>query len=94
MPNQIPREIQNARFDRLLELQNQISLEKNQALVGKTVRVLSEGESKSDGCVFIARTEGNKIVHFTDPTGESKGKFVYVKITRAEPFVMHGELLK
>ena len=94
MPDQIPREVQNARFDRLLELQNQIALEKNEELVGKTVRVLSEGESKSDGCVFIARTEGNKIVHFTDPTGESKGKFVFVKITRAEPFVMHGKLLK
>ena len=94
MPNQIPREVQNARFDRLLELQNQIALEKNEEMVGKTLRVLSEGESKGNKGVFIARTEGNKIVHFVDPDGSSKGNFVYVRITRAEPFLLHGELLK
>ena len=94
MEDQIPREIQNARFDRLLAVQNQISLEKNEELVGKCVRVLSEGESKSNSDVFVARTEGNKIVHFIDSAKETKGKFVNVKITRAEPFLMHGELLK
>ena len=94
MDTQIPRAVQNARFDRLLELQNQIALEKNEELVGKTLRVLSEGESKGNRNVFVARTEGNKIVHFIDDTGESKGKFVKVKITRAEPFLLHGELLK
>ncbi len=94
MPDQIPREIQNARFDRLLKLQNDIALEKNEALVGKVLRVLSEGGSKGNCEVFAARTEGNKIVHFIDPDKTSKGKFVYVKITRAEPFLLHGELLK
>ena len=94
MECQVPREKQNARFSRLLEVQNEISLEKNEALVGKTLRVLSEGESKGNEGVFSARTEGNKIVHFVDPDGESRGKYVYVKITRAEPFLMHGELVK
>ncbi len=94
MEGQVPREVQNARFDRLLALQNQIALEKNEVMVGRVVRVLCEGESKGRGDVYCARTEGNKIVHFRDSTGESVGKFVYVKITRAEPFVLHGELLK
>ena len=94
MEDQIPREVQNARFARLLELQNGIALEKNEAMVGSVVRVLSEGESKGNDGVFVARTEGNKIVHFTDFDGTSKGKFVNVKITRAEPFVLHGELVK
>lgn len=93
MDGQIPRAVANARFDKLLALQNQIALEKNEELVGQTLRVLSEGESKSDSDVFVARTQGNKIVHFTDSKKETKGKFVYVKITRAEPFLMHGELL-
>ena len=94
MEGQIPREVQNARFARLLELQNQIALEKNEEMVGRTLRVLSEGESKGNEGVFVARTEGNKIVHFTDPDGSTKGRFVNVKITRAEPFVLHGELVK
>ncbi len=92
MEDQIPREIQNARFDRLLQVQNEIALEKNELMVGKCVRVLCEGESKGDSDVYSGRTEGNKIVHFKDPTGDSAGRFVYVKITRAEPFVLHGEL--
>ncbi len=94
MEDQIQREIQNARFDRLLELQNRIALEKNEQLVSRTLRVLSEGKSKSNNGVFSARTEGNKIVHFVDRTGDSYGKFVDVKITRAEPFLLHGELVK
>ncbi len=94
MEDQIPREVQNERFQRLLDVQNEIALEKNEALVGKVLRVLSEGESKNDSGVFVARTEGNKIVHFVDPDSDSKGKFVYVKITRAEPFALHGELVK
>ena len=94
MEDQIPREVQNERFQRLLDVQNEIALEKNEALVGKMLRVLSEGESKNDSGVFVARTEGNKIVHFVDPDSDSKGKFVYVKITRAEPFALHGELVK
>jgi tRNA-2-methylthio-N6-dimethylallyladenosine synthase len=94
MENQIPRSVQNARFDRLLSLQNEIALKKNEEMVGRTVRVLCEGESKSNPDVLIGRTEGNKIVHFVDLKKETKGQFVYVKITRAEPFLMHGELLK
>ncbi len=94
MEDQIPREVQNARFERLLQVQNQISLEKNEAMVGKTLRVLCEGKSKGNSNVYAARTEGNKIVHFEDPTHSSCGEFVYVKITRAEPFVLHGELVK
>ena len=94
MEGQVPRKIQNARFERLLQVQNEIAYEKNLDMVGKTYRVLCEGESKGNDSVYTARTEGNKIVHFTDPTGESAGKFVFVKITRAEPFVLHGELVK
>ncbi len=93
MAEQIPREIQNARFDRLLMLQNQIAYEKNMEAVGKVLRVLCEGESKNDGSVLTGRTDGNKIVHFTDASGKSKGEFVNVKITRAEPFVLYGELV-
>ncbi len=93
MPDQIPREVQNARFDKLLELQNSIAFEKNEEMVGKIYRCLSEGESKSNSGVFVARTEGNKIVHFVDPDGSTKGKFVNLKINRAEPFLVHGELV-
>lgn len=92
MENQVPPEIKSARMQKLLDLQNQISLEKNEETVGKTLRVLVEGTSKSDSSVFSARTEANKLVHFS-ASNELVGKFVNVKITRAEPFNLKGEIV-
>ena len=90
MEDQIPKEIKGARFERLLALQNEIALAKNLPLVGRTVRVLCDGESKTNSDVFSGRTDGNKIVFFK---GEEKdrGNFVDVKINRAEAFALYGE---
>ena len=93
MEDQISREIQNARFDRLLETQNAIALEKNLPMVGKTVRVLCDGESKTNSETYSGRTEGNKIVFF-EGAPEDKGRFVNVKIDRAEAFALYGEKVK
>ena len=90
MEEQIPREIQNARFDRLLALQNEIALEKNSPMVGKTVKVLCDGESKTNSDIYSGRTEGNKIVFFKGEPGD-KGNFVSVKIERAEAFALYGK---
>jgi len=93
MENQIPREVQNARFDRLLATQNAIALKKNLPMVGKTVRVLCDGESKTNSDTLSGRTEGNKIVFFEgDPS--DRGTFVNVKIDRAEAFALYGEKIK
>ena len=90
MEEQIPREIQNARFDRLLALQNEIALEKNSPMVAKTVKVLCDGESKTNSDIYSGRTEGNKIVFFKGEPSD-KGNFVSVKIERAEAFALYGE---
>ena len=93
MEDQIPRSVQNARFDRLLETQNAIALEKNLPMVGKTIRVLCDGESKTNSETYSGRTEGNKIVFF-EGEPEDKGNFVNVKIDRAEAFALYGEKVK
>lgn len=49
----IPPEVKEARYNRLMEAQQRISLEKNQALVGKTLDVLVEGQGRLEA-------EGNK----------------------------------
>ena len=90
MEDQIPDDVKNARFNRLLELQNAISYEKNLPLVGKTVRILCDGESKNNPEFFGGRTEGNKLVFFRG-RGEDVGKFVNVRITGAEAFAYTGE---
>ena len=93
MENQVPPEVKSERMRRLLELQNQISLEKNQEAAGKVLRVLAEGPSKNDNSVFTGRTESNKLVHF-EAEPEAADNFVNIKITRAEPFNLRGEIVK
>ena len=89
MDEQIPKEIQGERFNRLLELQNKIALEKNSELVGKTVKVLCDGESKNDKSTYSGRTETNKIVFF-EGIPSDRGRYVDIKIERAEAFALYG----
>ncbi len=48
LPNQVPDEVKAARYAALMELQQGISLAKNQALVGQTLEVLVEGHGDSE----------------------------------------------
>lgn len=80
-----------ARFDRLLDVQNAISYELNKKCEGEIQEVLVEGISKEDG-ILTSRNYANKIVNF--PGDESLvGKIVKVKITRAQTWILLGELL-
>ena len=90
MAEQIPDKVKNERFDRLLALQNEIAQEKNAAMVGSTVRVLCDGVSKNNKETYSGRTEGNKIVFFAGDEADT-GKFVNVRIDRAEPYALYGE---
>ena len=87
MPNQIPRAVQQERFDRLLALQNEIGAEKNAALVGKTLRVLCDGVSKNNPDLYSGRTDGYKIVFFPGSDRDT-GTFVNVTIDRADAFAL------
>ena len=90
MDEQIPEDIQGERFKRLLDLQNEIGLEKNKPLEGQTLRVLCDGRSKNNPEVFSGRTDGNKIVLF-DGEDFDTGKFLNLKIKRADTFALYGE---
>ena len=84
--------IQNERFARLIELQNEISKQKNDALVGKRVRVLCDGVSKNDPSFLEGRTEQDKIVIFKG-SAELEGRFVELSVTRADTFNLYGEII-
>ncbi len=93
MDCQIADQVKGERFNRLLALQNDIALEKNKPMEGKTVRVLCDGPSKNNDDVYSGRTEGNKIVLF-DGNEADTGKFIELKIVRAETFALYGEKIK
>ena len=92
MEDQIPPAVTGKRFPRLLDVQNEISLERNLVWENKTLRVLVDGRSKNNPDKFSGRTDGNKIVLF-DADDSYIGKFVNIKITKAQTFALIGEIV-
>ncbi len=86
----IPPEVKQERRGRLMTLQQRISLEKNQALVGRTLQTLIEG--RGDGLSLgrsyrdAPETDGMVIVEEEIPVGE----MVPVRITSALPYDLTG----
>ncbi|SJZ60406.1 tRNA (N6-isopentenyl adenosine(37)-C2)-methylthiotransferase MiaB [Selenihalanaerobacter shriftii] len=93
MKEQITEEVKKARLQRLMDLQSTISDEKNQSLVGKTVEVFGEGESKKDEDKQMGRTRTNKIVIFNSDSGLT-GELISVKINKATSWTLFGDLVK
>ena len=77
-----------ARFDRLVALQERISQEKNEALVGERAEVLIEGEGRKGN--LKGRTRTNKLVHL--PGDLEPGMFVDAVITAAHPHFLEARL--
>jgi len=96
MPDQIPEEIKQERLDRLMTLQAEISLKRNQLRLGKTEKVLVTDVGE-DGLIlgrsqFEAPETDGEIV-FTARRAPQIGSFVNVKITQAETYDLMGEML-
>ncbi|MBQ5777285.1 MAG: tRNA (N6-isopentenyl adenosine(37)-C2)-methylthiotransferase MiaB [Oscillospiraceae bacterium] len=93
MEDNTPREEKVSRFQRLFSMHEEGCAERSRALVGSEVEVLVEGTLEGDGDYnLIARTDGNRPINLA---GDESlvGKFVRAKITDAEKWGMHGELL-
>lgn len=91
MENQVPQELKKERLHKLMDAQNEISLEINQSLLNKTVEVMVEGPSKTDPNVYTGHTRTNKIILW-DHKDEQIGDLVKVKITHPQTWVLKGEL--
>ena len=88
MPDPYTRAQKQQRFDRLLELQNRISQEKHKDYVGKTMRVLVDGQ---DGDQLTARTDGGRLVRMPgDPAWI--GTFRQVRIVDSTTWSLVGEI--
>nr|WP_173585592.1 tRNA (N6-isopentenyl adenosine(37)-C2)-methylthiotransferase MiaB [Ruminiclostridium josui] len=90
-PDQVPEEVKKQRFDKLLELQNKISKEINDELLGKEVEVLVEGLSKNSKTTYTGRTRENKIVNFKG-SPDIVGKLVKVKIDEIQTWSLLGKI--
>lgn len=92
MEEQVEDSVKKERLHRLMEVQNEISLEKNVALKGTVQEVLAEGPSRTDEDVWTGRTGTNKIVLWRKKGHETEGDIVRVRITQPQTWVLKGEL--
>ncbi|MTA92308.1 MAG: tRNA (N6-isopentenyl adenosine(37)-C2)-methylthiotransferase MiaB, partial [Actinobacteria bacterium] len=71
MDDQIPKEVVQERFERLMELVNDIALQENQKQIGKSLEVLVIQEGRKDNATarMSGRSPENRLVHFELPVG-------------------------
>jgi len=86
---QVDPAVKSERFSRLLAVQNEIAVERNQPLIGKTLRVLCDGVSKNNPALYSGRTEGNKIAFF-EGTPEDTGRYIEMIPERVDAFALYG----
>ena len=92
MPDPVTRAEKQVWFDRLVDAANRISAEKHAAYVGKTARVLVDGETGDKVHNLSARTKGGRLVHLAgDPA--LVGQFADVTITSSSTWALFGETL-
>jgi tRNA-2-methylthio-N6-dimethylallyladenosine synthase len=87
----IPEKEKSRRLDLLQKLQDRHTLERNKAMIGKTVSVLVEGISKNSAKDVMGRTRTNKIVNFRGQE-DLYGKTVNVHINAGYLHSLRGEL--
>ncbi|MEX2275955.1 MAG: tRNA (N6-isopentenyl adenosine(37)-C2)-methylthiotransferase MiaB [Actinomycetota bacterium] len=88
MEDQLPKQIVQERFERLVAVQERSSLERSSEQVGTAVELLIEGGAKK-GPSIQGRTRTNRIVHLDADL--APGTFVTARITRAAPHHLFGE---
>ena len=93
LPDDIPEEVKIARLQRMIDLQNELSLESNRKDIGKEFEVLVEGFSKRSREQLFGRTSQNKVVVF-DKGSHRIGEFVRVKVNDASSATLLGEALE
>lgn len=80
-------------FNRLLDVQNEISLKKNKEYLGRVELILVDGVSKNNPEMLTGRTESLKAVNFKGDKSLT-GKYVNVKITEAHTWSLNGEIVE
>ena len=90
----VPLATKKRRLQEVIELQTGISHDLNQADIGKTFRVLIEGESKRSADDWKGRNTQNKMVIFGKNDRHRPGDYVSVRITDATSATLLGTLIE
>lgn len=97
LPDDIPAEVKAERAQRLMDLQQEISYQKNEAKIGQVFRTLFD---RKEGKYYIGRTEAdspdvdNEVLVPAKGNYIRLGDFANIRITGAEEFDLYGEVVK
>lgn len=93
MADDVTEETKTKRLQEIIELQQSISFEKNQELIGTEEIVLVEGFSRKSDDFYAGRTDSNKVVIISADKEIQAGTYVKAKINKATHATLFGEFL-
>jgi tRNA-2-methylthio-N6-dimethylallyladenosine synthase len=98
MADQVPKEVVQERYDRLIEVQDEIAWDLNQALVGRAVEVLISGRGRKAEATgrVSGRARDGRLVHVAAPADSGIGDAITTTVTYAAPhhLVADGPVLE
>ena len=96
LPDPVPEDVQEARFQRFMELQQQVSVRKLARKVGKEMTVLIDevDEEGATGRSFADAPEIDGLVYLNGETGLKPGDLVKVRIDEADEYDLWASLVK
>jgi tRNA-2-methylthio-N6-dimethylallyladenosine synthase len=93
MFDDVPEEVKSKRLQEIIDVQHQISFEKNQELIGTNEIILVEGLSKKSNNFIAGRTDTNKVVIVPVDEKIKIGDYVKVKINNATSGTLFGDYI-
>ena len=94
MNDDVPEEVKSKRLNDIIDLQQSVSYELNQALTDTEEIILVEGSSKKSEDFLAGRTGTNKIVIFPRSNEINVGNYVKVKINRSTSATLFGDFVE
>lgn len=92
-PDDIPEAVKKQRLAEVIELQNRISAEGNARDIGRTYKVLIEGDSRRSKADFCGRNDHNKMVVFPKTDGYKPGDYAMVEILSSTSATLIGKIV-
>lgn len=89
----VPEDVKKRRLQEIIRLQNTISLQHNQKDIGKTFKVLIEGDSRKSDQDFCGRNSQNKMVVFPKKGTLKPGDYTWVQIRDASSATLLGDIV-
>lgn len=93
LKDDIPEDVKKARLQEIVDTQMKMSLEVNLQDIGKTFKVLIEGDSRRSNQEFKGRNSQNKMINFPKKGDLKPGEYTWVKVTDATSGSLRGVIV-